>query len=49
MSTHYKVEWYYNVLCNPEESNAELFKAQHFYWKNLHKTIHEICSKWKAC
>ena len=43
------VEWYDNVLCHPGETCTELSIAQHFYWKNLRKTVHEVCSKCKAC
>ena len=38
------VEWYHNALCHPGETRTELSIAQHFYWKNLHKTVHEVCS-----
>ena len=27
----------------------ELSISQHFYWKKLHKTAHEICTKCKTC
>ena len=27
----------------------ELTKAQLFYWKNLRKTVHELCSKCHTC
>ena len=43
------VEWYHNALCYPGETCTELSIAQHFYWKNLRKTAHEVCSKCKAC
>ena len=44
-----KVEWYHNALCHPGEPRIELSIAQHFYWKNLSKTVHEVCSKCMAC
>ena len=43
------VEWYHNALYHPGETYAELSMAQHFYWKNLCKTSHEVCSKSKVC
>ena len=27
----------------------ELSITQHFYWKNLRKTVHEVCSKCHTC
>ena len=38
------VEWYHNDLCRPGETRTELSIAQHFYWKNLRKTVREVCS-----
>ena len=43
------VEWHHNVLCYPGETCTELSIAQHFYWKNLRKTVHEVFSKCKFC
>ena len=43
------VEWYHNALCHRWETCAELSIAQHFYLKELHKTVHDVCSKCKAC
>ena len=43
------VEWYHNALCHPGETRTELSISQHFYWKNLRKTVHEVCTKCKAC
>ena len=43
------VVWYYNVLCHPGEICTVLSIAQHLYWKKLRKTLHELCSKCKAC
>ena len=43
------VEWYHNALCHPGETRTELSISQHFYWKNLRKTVHEICTKCKTC
>ena len=43
------VEWYHNALCYPGETCTELSIAQHFYWRNSRKTVHEVCSKYEAC
>ena len=43
------VEWHHNALCHPGETRTELNIAQHFYWKNLRKIVHEICTKCKLC
>ena len=43
------VEWYHHALCHPGETRTELTIAQHFYWKNLRKTVHQVCSKCDAC
>ena len=37
------IEWYYNALCHPGKTHTELSISQHFYWKNLRKTIYNIC------
>ena len=37
------VEWCHNALCHPGETRTDI--SQHFYWKNLHKTVHEIYTK----
>ena len=43
------LEWRHNALYHPGETHTELSIAQHFYWNNLRKTVHEVCSKCKAC
>ena len=43
------VEWYHNALCHQGETCTELSIAQYVYWKNLRKSLHEVCSKCKAC
>ena len=43
------VEWYHHTLCHPGETRTELSINQHFYWKNLRKTVHDVCSKCDAC
>ena len=42
------VEWYHNTLCHPGETRTELSISPHFYWKNLRKTVLEICTKCKT-
>ena len=36
------VEWYHHTLCHPGETRTELTIGQHYYWKNLRKTVHEV-------
>ena len=43
------VKWYHNALCHPRETRTELSISQHFYWKNLRQTVHEICTKCQTC
>ena len=43
------VEWYHHTLCHPGETRTELTISQHFYWKNLRKTVHSVCSKCHTC
>ena len=43
------VEWYHTTLSHPGETRTELTIAQHFYWKNLRKTVHDVCSTCDAC
>ena len=43
------VEWYHHTLCHPGETRTELSIAQHFYWKGLRNTVHDVCSKCDAC
>ena len=37
------------MLYVTQETHTELSIAHHFYWKNSRKTVHEVCSKCKAC
>ena len=43
------VQWYHTTLNYLGESRIELTISQHFYWKSLHKTVHNICSKCEIC
>ena len=36
------------LLGYPGETRIGLIIAQHFYWKYLSKTLHEVCSKCKS-
>ena len=43
------VEWYHNAFYHPGETHIELSISQHFYWQNIRKIEHEICTKCKTC
>ena len=43
------VQWYHKYLSHPGTTRTELTIAQHFYWKGLRNTVHDICSKCEAC
>ncbi len=43
------VEWYHTMLCHPGETRTEESIKQHFYWKNVDKTVHKICKKCDSC
>ena len=43
------VQWYHTTLNHPGETRTELTISQHFYWKNLRKTVHDVCSKCDTC
>jgi len=43
------LQWYHTKLCHPGETSTELTISQNFYWKNLRKTVHDVCSKRDAC
>ena len=43
------VEWYHNHLCHPGETRTEQTIRQHFTWKNLRETVHDVCSKCHTC
>ena len=40
------VEWYHNVPCHPSETRTKITIGQHFNWKGLGNTVHDICSKY---
>ena len=43
------VQWYHDTLSHPGETRTELTIAQHFYWKNLRKTVQDVCSTCDVC
>ena len=43
------VQWYHGTLSHPGETRTELTIAQHFYWKNLRKTVQDVCSTCDVC
>ena len=43
------VQWYHKYLSHPGTTRTELTIAQHFYWKGLRNTVHDVCSKCEAC
>jgi hypothetical protein len=43
------VDWYHEMLCHPGETRTEQTIRQHFDWKGLRKTVHDICSKCPTC
>ena len=42
-------EWYHTMLCHPGETRTEQTIRQHYYWKDLRGTVHDICSKCDRC
>ena len=45
----YIVQWYHDTLSHPGETRIELTIAQHFYWKNLRKTVQDVCLTCDVC
>ena len=43
------VQWYHTMLCHPGETHTRLTISQNLYWKNLRKTVHDVCSKYNTC
>ena len=39
------LEWYREMLCYPGETQTEHTLPQHFDWKGLHTTVHDVCKK----
>ena len=42
------VGWYHKTLCHFDKTKIKLTIGQHFYWKGLQKSIHNVCSKWQT-
>ena len=43
------VDWYHDMLCHPGETQAEHTLRQHFDWKGLRTTVHNVCKKCPTC
>ena len=43
------VEWCHNVPCHQDDTRTKLTIDQHFHWKDLQKSVHDICSKHHTC
>ena len=43
------VEWYREMLCHPGETRTEHTLRQHFDWKALRTTVHDVCKKCPTC
>ena len=37
------------MLCHPGETRTEHTFRQHFYWKGLRTTVHDVCKKFPTC
>jgi RNase H-like domain found in reverse transcriptase/Integrase zinc binding domain/Reverse transcriptase (RNA-dependent DNA polymerase) len=43
------VEWYHEYLCHPGETCTEQTIRLHFWWENLRRTVHDVCTKCMTC
>jgi hypothetical protein len=43
------VTWYHDILCHCGETRTEQTLRQHFWWPNMRKDVHDICSKCDTC
>ena len=43
------VEWYHEYLCHPGETRTEQTIRLHFWWENLRRTVHDVCTKCMTC
>ena len=43
------LDWYHEMLFHPGETQTEHTLRQHFYWKFLCTTVHDVCKKCPAC
>ena len=39
------VDWYHEMLCHLGETRTEHTLCQHFDWKGLRTTVHDVCKK----
>ena len=43
------VDWYHETICHPGETQTEHTLCQHFDWKGLCTTVHDVCKKCPTC
>ena len=43
------VDWYHDMLCHLGETRTEQNFRQHFEWRGLHTTVHDVCKKCPRC
>ena len=43
------VVWYHEIFCHLGETQIEHTLRQHFYWKGLCTTVHDVCKKCPTC
>ena len=43
------VQWYHTYLSHPGINRTEMTIRQHFNWKNLDKTVLDVCTKCPTC
>ena len=43
------VDWYHEMLCHPGDTRTEHTLRQHFDWRGLRTTVHDMCKKWPTC
>ena len=43
------VDWYHEMLCHLGETRTEHTLRQHFDWKGLRTTVHNVCKKFPIC
>ena len=42
-------EWYHAILLHPGETRMELTIGQHYYWKNMRRTIQHVVGRCQTC
>ena len=43
------VEWYQEYLCHPGETRTEQTVRQHYTWKSIRRSVHDICTTCHTC